>query len=337
MYDQAAKVKELIDSSKSIVIIQADNPDADSLGSALALEEILGDTGKEIHLYCGVDIPSYLRYMDGWDRIDKTIPNSIDLSIFVDVSTMTLLEKLVDTNEVNKLKNKPCIVLDHHEIVQNQISFASVTINDSGRASAGELIYLLTKQLGYKLNVRSQENIMSSILGDTQGLSNKLASPQTYRIMADIIEAGVDRPAHEEKRRQLAKMPEDIYRFKANLINKTNFAENNKIAYVSISQDEINKYSPLYNPAPLIQSDMLMVDSVMMAIVFKIYSSGKFTAAIKSNQIAPVANKLAENFGGGGHSFASGFKIDNEPNPNQKIKDTLVKAIELLSEAHETI
>ncbi len=59
---------------------------------------------------------------------------------------------------------------------------------------------------------------MSSILGDTQGLSNELASAQTYHIMADMVEAGVSRPRLEELRREYGKMPPEIYTYKATLI-----------------------------------------------------------------------------------------------------------------------
>ncbi|MBP9761741.1 hypothetical protein KBD11_01600, partial [Candidatus Saccharibacteria bacterium] len=64
------KIKTAITNAQHVVIIQADNPDADSLGSALALEHILGDLNKDVSLYCGVAIPEYLRYMDGWGRGD---------------------------------------------------------------------------------------------------------------------------------------------------------------------------------------------------------------------------------------------------------------------------
>src|ERR1039458_5513962 len=80
-YPEAAKIKELVDTASKIIIIQADNPDADSLGSALALEHILGDLGKEPLLYSAVDMPGYLRYMSGWDRVSKDLPPKFDLSI----------------------------------------------------------------------------------------------------------------------------------------------------------------------------------------------------------------------------------------------------------------
>lgn len=50
-YPDSEKVAELVAKAERIIVLQADNPDADSLGSALALESILGDLGKEVTLY----------------------------------------------------------------------------------------------------------------------------------------------------------------------------------------------------------------------------------------------------------------------------------------------
>ena len=50
--------KDFLSNKQKICIIQAENPDGDSLGSAIALDYLL--TGKEISLYCPVDIPQYL-------------------------------------------------------------------------------------------------------------------------------------------------------------------------------------------------------------------------------------------------------------------------------------
>jgi phosphoesterase RecJ-like protein len=314
MYAQADQIKHIIDDAHKIVIIQADNPDADSMGSALALEQILGDLGKEPYLYCGVDMPVYLRYLSGWDRVSNELPPQFDASIIVDASTMTLLERLVTAGYQGWLAAKPCIVIDHHEMVDNLIPFATVTVNDHTRASAGELLYMLSKQLNWPLPLAAQQYLMTSILGDTQGLTNQLASAETYHIMAEFVAAGVDRPKLEELRREYGKMAPEIYRYKADLIKRTEFASDGRIAMVSIPQAEINEFSPLYNPGPLIQGDMLQTTGVAVAIVFKQYSDGKITAAIRSNADAPVAGPLAQHLGGGGHSFASGFKItDGRP------------------------
>jgi len=334
MYPEAEQIKKIITDANIIVIVQADNPDADSLGSALALEQILGDLGKDPYLYCAVDIPTYLRYMSGWDRLNRDLPKQFDASIIVDASTMTLLEKLNQSGQQGWLANKPCIVLDHHQTVENPVSFATVTINDHTRASAGELIYVLTQQFKWPLALAAKEYITSSILGDTQGLTNSLASAETYRIIADFVESGVDRPALEELRRAYGKMPPEIYRYKAELIKRTEFSDNGRIASVIIPQTEIHEFSPLYNPAPLIQNDMLQTTDVAVAIVFKQYDDGRVTGAIRCNPTAPIGGQLAEHLGGGGHAFASGFKVTDGRSVSAIKTDCLTFATDLLNKLH---
>lgn len=335
MYKEAEKISNIVNEAQKIVIVQADNPDADSIGSALAMEHILGDLGKQPYLYCGVDMPEYLRYMPGWDRVQKDLPGDFDASIIVDASSMVLLERLTASGQQGWLASKPCIVLDHHAAVDHVIPFAEVMLNDPSRSSAGELIYLLAQQLKWPLSLNTQEFLMNSILGDTQGLSNQLASAETYRIMAQMVEAGVDRPKLEEQRRAFSKMPLTIFKYKSMLMARTEFVSDGRIATVTVPQDEINQYSPLYNPAPLVQPDMLQTTGVEIAIVFKCYDDGKITAAIRSNPIAPVAAELASRFGGGGHAHASGFKI-TEKKPFDAVKSECLKvAEELLNKLSE--
>ncbi|HWB39142.1 MAG TPA: DHH family phosphoesterase [Candidatus Saccharimonadales bacterium] len=331
MYPEADQIKTILGTASTIVIVQADNPDADSLGSALALEYILGDMGKQPYMYCAVDIPDYLHYLNGWDRVQKDLPSQFDASIIVDASTLTLFEKLANSGQQGWLASKPCIVLDHHEVVENPISFATVSIVDHQRASAGELIYLIAKQLDWPMSADAQGYLMNSILGDTQGLTNQLASAETYRIMAEMIDAGVSRTQLEEQRREYSKMAQVIFKYKAELINRTRFDAGGSIASVDIPQSEINEYSPLYNPAPLIQNDMLQTVGVRLTIVFKHYDDGRVTAAIRAANDAPVAAQLAEEFGGGGHAYAAGFK-DTSGKPFEEIRDRcLSKATELLA------
>lgn len=309
MYTEADQIKHTVDAAQKIVIVQADNPDADSLGSALALEHILGDLGKETYLYCAVDMPGYLKYLPGWDRVQFELPRQFDASIIVDASSMTLFEKLAQSGQQGWLSSKPCVVLDHHETVENIVPFASVIINDYKKSSAGEVIYNLARQLEWPVSKAAAEMMTSSILGDTQGLSNQLASADTYRVVAEFIELGVNRPELEEKRREFSKMPLEIYKYKADLIKRSEFAAEGQVAHVTIPQNEINTFSPLYNPGPLIQGDMLQTTGVRVAIVFKHYADGKVTAAIRCNSDTPVGGELAEHMGGGGHAFASGFKV----------------------------
>ena len=335
MYKDAPAIKAAIANAQHIVIVQADNPDMDSMGSSLALEQLLGEQGKTVTLYCSVEMPGYIRYMTGWDRVMTELPRQFDLSIMVDVSTYTLLTNSERTGELNWLKAKPAIVLDHHASVQNQLDFAAVSIYDEHASSTGEMVFNLAEQLGWPLDRTAGEYIMAAILADTQGLSNNLASPATYRAMATLVELGIDRQSLEEQRRAFSKMPYSVFRYKAKLIERTEVVADGAVASVTVTQPEINEYSPLYNPVALIQFDMLQITGVKLAIVIKTYDDGRITGAIRANHGYGVAAQIAEALGGGGHPYAAGFKITNG-RPYNEIKSECTRlASELLAKLDE--
>ena len=54
--------KQFITNKTHLCVIQAENPDGDSLGSALSIEALLPN--KQISQFCPVNIPKYLRYLE---------------------------------------------------------------------------------------------------------------------------------------------------------------------------------------------------------------------------------------------------------------------------------
>jgi len=329
MSKEIQEIENLINKAKRIVVVQADNPDADSLGSALALESILGDLGKEPSLYCALDMPDYLKYLSGWDRVEKELPINFDLSIIVDTSTITLLEKLTASSQRVLMHKHPCIVLDHHAEVPCDIPYVTVALHDSSKVSTGELIYSISKVLGWNVSLHAKEMIANSILADSLGLASENTTAETYRVMAELIEGGVSRPKLEELRRALNKMDPEIFKYKAELIKRTELLLGGRLAFITIPQDEINKFSPLYNPGPLIQGDQLQTQDVALSVVIKSYDSGRITGTIRCNNNAGIAAELAKHFGGGGHAYAAGFKTEGM-SLNDIKAEVLKKVLELL-------
>jgi phosphoesterase RecJ-like protein len=215
-------------------------------------------------------------------------------------------------------------------------------LNDYKAVATGEVIYQLATQQGWPLGLDAKTHITSAILSDSLGLSSEGTTPQTYRVMADLIESGVDRAALEEARRAFTKMPETIFRYKAVLIERTELHSGGRIAFVQVPHAEIMEYSPLYNPAPLIQTDMLQTEGVKVAIVLKHYKDGKVTGSIRCNSGATIAADLAQHFGGGGHAYASGFKVTGGKSFTEIKSECLEHATQLLDnlsnkDGHETI
>lgn len=307
-YPEAEKIQQILADAQRVVIIQADNPDGDSLGSALALEQILGDMGKDPYLYCGSGIPSYLSYLPGWDRVSKELPHQFDASIVVDTSAGSLLENLTLSGQQGWIAAKPCIIIDHHD-VEATISFAAVTCNHPAVAT-GEVIYELAQQLSWPLNIEAKNMLSIAIMADSLGLTTPATSARSIHIIAELVEGGVNIAELETKRREMMRKSPELTRYKGELLQRIEYFDDQRVAVVTIPWDEIQQYSPHYNPSMLVMEDMRLTTNTRVAIAFKIYSDGHLTAKIRANYGSPIAGKLAEHFGGGGHSYSSGFKMD---------------------------
>jgi phosphoesterase RecJ-like protein len=120
------------------------------------------------------------------------------------------------------------------------------------------------------------------------------------------------------------------------LIERSEFyGENNEIAVVSIPEDELYTVGTLYNPAPLILNELTMVEGVLVGIALKRYKN-KITGSIRCTNGAQIAHKLAETFGGGGHPYAAGFKIEDPTDDFADLKCHVInKARELLKETFD--
>lgn len=303
------ELNKVIGLSNNVLIIQADNPDADSLASSLALESILEDMGKHTQMFCSVDMPGYLKYLNGWDRVNNEIIEDFDISIIVDTSAASLLTGIDKLPQKSQIISKPTIVLDHHADVECDIACANIVINDKEVVSTGELIYSIAKKLNWNISVETGEFIMTSILADSMGLTTSNTTPKTYIVMSELLKLGVNRTKLEDTRREFNKMPVSIFRYKAELMTRTELIEE-YLALLVIPQQEINDYSPLYNPGPLIQPEHLQTEGVKISLVLKSYDSGRVTGTIRCNYGTPIAAKLAKKFGGGGHEYAAGFKLE---------------------------
>lgn len=326
---QEESLQKIITDAHILVIVQADNPDGDSLASALALENILGDMGKEVHLYCGAEIPTYLRYIEGWGRVQNELPIRFDASIFVDVSAITLLEQLQKNGSISWLKAKPAIVIDHHVEGEPTIDFASL-LYIKPAVSTGELIYELSCVLGWKRNERTNDLITSSILSDSLGLTTEATSARSIAIVSELVAEGVIIPVLEEKRRAMHKKSPEMLAYKAELLSRVEYNDDQRVAMVTIPWEEIEKYSHEYNPSVLVLDEMRMVTGVALAIAFKTYPDGRITAKLRANYGQAVAADLAKHFGGGGHPCAAGFKITDGRSFSDIKAETIKTATQLL-------
>ena len=327
-----AELKQLIDQSQKILIIQAENPDGDSLGTALALEEILGELGKEPLLYCPVIIPRYLRFVPGWDRVSDELPTEFDMSIIVDTSSATLLERVLTPQQQPKLAAKPVVVLDHHEHEIDLPFENMLPVISHSAVATGELVYELAKEFDWPLSVTAGERMATSILFDSLGLTTSATTARSIHVIGELVELGVNLSELDNRRRQMMKKSPQILAYKAELIKRIEYHLDGRLATVIIPWEEIEQYSDEYNPSMLVIEEMRMVTGVQLAASFKTYPDGKITCKLRANPEAPIARDLAAHFGGGGHPQAAGFKVRGTPIEEIR-QETIATVAKLLEEA----
>ncbi len=297
------KFVEFLKDKTRICIIQAENPDGDSLGSAIALDYILKNT--ENHLYCPVDIPKYLRYFADWSRVEIEFDYKADGYIIVDTASSVLLSKLIDDVAIrNCLYGKPVLVIDHHE-TEDDLEFPHETIIEPLPACA-DLIYKIAKANHFEINKEAACALYSAISSDTLGLVSASVTADTMRTMAGLIELGANPAELDEQRREFMKKSQRILDYKADLIKRVEYSLDGKLATIHIPFEEIQQYSDEYNPNVLILEELRLVEGVDVAIAIKTYPDGKITGKVRATK--PVAEQVAGYFGGGGHPYAAGFR-----------------------------
>ena len=299
------KFSEFIKDKKTICVIQAENPDGDSLGSAIALDYLLDNI--EVSMYCPIDIPRYLHYFADWSRVTDELDYRADGYIIVDTAATVLLSKLLEDTAIrNRLYSAPVFVIDHHE-TEDDLDFPHESIIETKSASA-ELIYEIATEQGIDITKPAAEAIMQAIMSDTLGLTSSSVTARTYEIFADLTRRGAAIAELEEARREYMKKSPRILDYKADLIKRIDYSLDGELATVHIPWDDIQEYSDEYNPNVLILEELRLVEGVKVAVAVKTYPDGKVTGKIRCSNGAPIAEKIAAYFGGGGHAYAAGFR-----------------------------
>lgn len=320
---------DFLKDKQRITIIQAENPDGDSLGSALALDYLLKD--KTITLYCPVDIPKYLHYFQDWSRITNEFPDSQDAYIIVDTAATVLLSKIIEQPLAkNALETTPVLVLDHHE-TKDDLEFPHTSIIET-LPSCCTLIYKIAREQGIVISQVAAEYLFQGILSDTLGLTTESVTADDFRIAAELTDLGANVAELENRRKEFMKKSQRILDYKADLIKRIEYHLDGQLATIHIPYEDITKYSDEYNPNVLILEEMRLVEGVHVAVAVKTYPDGKVTGKIRTD--LPIADQVAGFFGGGGHPFAAGFRT-YDTTYDEVRKDLVKITYQLLEKAKE--
>ncbi|MCL2168269.1 MAG: DHH family phosphoesterase [Lentimicrobiaceae bacterium] len=195
---QISQLQRKIKKSKKIAVCTHFNPDGDAIGASLALRSYFTKHGIEVECVIPNNMPEFYQWMPGADTIInaqkqfkevKKILHDADILFLVDMSAehrsgVDLEKILLETNAFK-------VLIDHHP---NPTAKCNIIYSIVNTTSTCENVYRFLTEINNKpfLNKEIGTCIYTGIITDTGSLSFSCNNPETYTLLAELMEIGVN-------------------------------------------------------------------------------------------------------------------------------------------------
>ncbi|MFA6305251.1 MAG: bifunctional oligoribonuclease/PAP phosphatase NrnA [Candidatus Gracilibacteria bacterium] len=292
----------LIKASK-ILVVSHRKPDSDTLGAALSLKIWLEKMGKAVTLACS-DKPSkvfsFLPFVG--EYVDEFELKDFDYMICTDcgASYMTNFHlKYPDFfNSGITILN-----IDHHASNDN---FGTINIVDVLAPSATTIVYRFFKFLGVEIDKDMATCLLSGVYSDTGSFMHSNTSQEVFEIASDLILKGADF-------RAIVKLL-----FKSNTVNglrlwgrvmEKAFKTPDDVVVSVIKEDEYSSCDASPDQLSGVIDYLNMVPGARFAVLLNEDRKGNVKGSFRTRLDDVDLSKVVADFGGGGHSKASGFSM----------------------------
>lgn len=320
----------LISSPKNIVITTHQKPDADALGSSLALYNYLKKYNHHITIVVPTDYPRFLYWMPGNNCVIDFELNNItkshaikaidqaDLIFCLDFSSWERLKEVSKYVQNAKAKR---VLIDHH--LEPSVD-AEYKIWNPKAAATCELIYEFIVLLGDKdkINIEIGECIYAGIMTDTGSFRFSSTSQKIHLIISELINIGVDNS--KIHRLIYDNNSQEKLRFLGYALNqKLHVIDSLNTAYIAISKEELSMFHSQTGDTEGLVNYALSIEAIIFAVII-IERDDAIKMSFRSSGNFAVNEFAAKHFEGGGHKNAAGGKS------TLSFKETLEKFLNLL-------
>ena len=303
-----------IDAAARIALITHNKPDGDGLGSLLALARTLPDLGKQADIFLMGPIERPLRPIAGetpYRLVERDHPtDDYDLIIVADTSAWSQLEPLADWLRKHRER---IITIDHHS---RGDEVGSLRIVEPRAAATAQMIVSLFDEAGWEIKGglgSAAEAIYVGIATDTGWFRYDNAGPETFRVAARLLECGVDKS-------RLYRLIEETHRpqrllLEARALNSVEYACDGTVAIQYLRPEDFEQTGGRIEDLTGMVNLPMIVEQVRVSILLSESEPGRTKLSFRAKPPLPGetpvdVNKLAQHFGGGGHVFAAGARID---------------------------
>jgi bifunctional oligoribonuclease and PAP phosphatase NrnA len=294
------KVIQEIRDHQSFFVTAHVNPEADAMGSSLALVWSLRQLGKQAQVVSHDPLPKILSFLPHQGILTQAteIPKSPDALFILDCGDI----ERTGFFDGRKRPSFPVINIDHH--ITNK-KFGTVNWIDPDAAATAELIYDLDRELGVDLTPEIAICLYAALVGETGFFAYSNTSPKVLRIAAELVDRGVDPWAVAQKLRENSM---GRIRLLGELLLGLEQTPDGKIAWLTVTQDHFKKTGTAAEDLEEFVGYPRSLKGVEVALLFREVDPETCKVSFRSRDRVDVA-ALAQQFGGGGHRKAAGCTV----------------------------
>ena len=316
----------LINKSKTIVITTHVSPDADGIGSQIALALALKELGKNVYCINQEELEQRYKYLDttrnvsGFSKSLLSKLKKIDLFIVVDANSLERIGH--DLKSISQL-SKELLFIDHHPTSDEFIALHCI---DTTSAATGEITAKLIEELKVTFSYEMANALYTSIIIDTSSFQYPTVSPSTHSTVGKLLKTGISPP---DVLKEIYGQDEiSFYHFLGKVLSKTRTSKSKKIIYVQILLKDLGQYSVDPEDTHGIINQILSFRPAEVLCMFR--EINKETTKVSFRSMGKInVGSMAQALGGGGHSYSAATVIKL---PIKKCIEHVINKVEIILE-----
>lgn len=297
-----SKLDQHIQNAQNVVIISHNRPDGDTTGSNLALKIHLENLGKQVTSACADPIPENFHFLPKVKNFTQEfLLEDFDTVIIVDAGAKHLVRFFEIYPELTRTR-KPIITIDHHF---SNDHFGTLNIIDPEETSTTSLLYRYFTEQKHEISQDIATCLLNGIYTDTGSFMHSNTTPETMTIASDLIKKGANFKAISKYnfKTQKTKNLKLIGEVLDNLsVNKDN------VVVGAVSQEIFERYNATSEDLSGVADMISSIPSTDYSMLLTESKDGKVKASLRTRKDDINVAKIAEQYGGGGHAKAAGFK-----------------------------
>jgi len=306
-YKESKSLKDVIEKSDRILINCHKDPDPDSVGSALALYNVLKKNGKKADVVCvSPEIYNRLDYLSGYKNIKKNVDFSkfdyedYQLIVILDSSS---IDRLTGSKEVNHIPITSAVI-DHHK---TNNKFGDINIVDPAKTSTGEILYYIFSDLLYEIDTKVADCLMAAIVGDTGAFRYPNTGAETFDTVIKLMKLGADKD--KAVKRIYRNEDLNVIKFWGEVLMRLNVSNDGRYVWSAIPYNVFEKYGkPKIGKETAASNFFQIIKGTDFGFV-AVEEEPKYLKISFRSRNGFDTSEIALKLGGGGHIYASGASI----------------------------